>query len=178
MGATLMSKIMKTIKHEFLDVLPPTIFFFISFCLLILTMNLIARQYGIPLIGLVNAAVGALIVAKVVLIADHFSFVNKFPEKPLIYNTLWKTMIYVVAATIVRYLERLIEFARQYGGILTGNRHLLNEMTWEKFLLIHMWLSVLFFIFCALRELVRVIGREKVIQIFFGSPSKSIPGSS
>jgi len=173
-----MSKIMKTIKHEFLDVLPPTIFFFISFCLLILTMNLIARQYGIPLIGLVNAAVGALIVAKVVLIADHFSFVNKFPEKPLIYNTLWKTMIYVVAATIVRYLERLIEFARQYGGILTGNRHLLNEMTWEKFLLIHMWLSVLFFIFCALRELVRVIGREKVIQIFFGSSSKGTPGSS
>jgi len=173
-----MSKLMKTVKHEFLNVLPPTIFFFISFCLLIMTRNLVARQYGIPLLGIVNAAVGALIVGKVVLIADNFSFVNKFPEKPLIYNTVWKTIIYIVAALAVRYVERLIEFSRQYGGIAAGNRYFWNEMTWERFLLIQMWLSVLFFIFCALRELVRVIGPEEVVRIFFGSQGKSKVGSS
>jgi hypothetical protein len=128
-------------------------------------------------VGFVNAAVGALIVGKVVLIADNFSFVNKFPEKPLIYNTVWKTIIYIVAALAVRYLERLIEFAKQYGGIVVGNRHFWNEMSWDKFLLIQMWLSVLFLIFCALRELIRVIGGEKVIQIFFGSPGKSKLGA-
>jgi hypothetical protein len=74
-----MEKIFRTIKHEFLELVPPTIFFFISFCLLILTQNLISRQYGIPLASFVNAVVGALIVGKVVLIVDHFSFVNKFP---------------------------------------------------------------------------------------------------
>jgi len=31
--------------------------------------------------------------------------VNKFPEKPLIQNVLWKTGIYQVAALLVRYIE-------------------------------------------------------------------------
>ncbi|MBI5594428.1 MAG: hypothetical protein HY881_28610 [Deltaproteobacteria bacterium] len=30
-----------------------------------------------------------------------------------------------------------------------------------------MWFAVLFFIYCAMRELVRVIGRDKVIRMFF-----------
>jgi hypothetical protein len=167
-----MEKILRTIKHEVLEVIPPTIFFFISFCLLILTRNLIARQYGIPLASFTEAAVGALIVGKVVLIADKFSFVNKFPQKPLLYNVVWKTLIYVLAAMVVRYVEHLIKFAQQYGGVGEGNLHLWNEMVWPRFWLIQMWLSVLFLIFCAFRELVRVIGREQIIRIFLGSPSK------
>ncbi|MGO9612674.1 MAG: hypothetical protein ACLPX5_06540 [Dissulfurispiraceae bacterium] len=167
-----MEKIFRTIKHEVLELIPPTIFFFFSFCLLILTQNLISRQYGIPLTSFVNAVIGALIVGKVVLIVDHFSFVNKFPQKPLLYNVVWKTLIYVLGALAVRYVEHLIEFARKYGGIVDGNIHLWNEMVWPRFWLIQMWLSVLFFIYCAFRELVRVLGREKVIRIFIGSPSK------
>jgi len=31
-----------------------------------------------------------------------------------------------------------------------------------------MTLAVLFLIFCAMRELIRVIGRDKVIKMFFG----------
>ena len=167
-----MSNISNKIKHEFLNILPPTIFFFISFCLLILTKNLIARQYGLPVVGFATAAVGALIVGKVVLIADNLSIINKFPEKPLIYNTVWKTFVYMLAAIAVRYVEHLIEFARQYGGIAEGNQQVLNEMTWEKFWFIMLWLSVLFFIFCGFRELVRAVGREQVIRIFFRSPAK------
>lgn len=172
-----MSNILEKIKHEFLNILPPTIFFFISFSLLILTNNLIARRYGVPLISFAHAAVGALIVGKVVLIADNLSLINKFPGKPLIYNTLWKTFVYMLAAIAVRYLERLIDFARRYGGISEGNRQLLSEMTWEKFWFIMVWLSVLFFIFCGFRELVRVLGKEQVIRIFFGSPYRGEPGS-
>jgi hypothetical protein len=168
-----MGKILRTIKHEFLEIIPPTIFFFISFCLLVLTQNLISRQHGIPLTSYAVALVTALIVGKVVLIVDHFSFVNKFPHKPLIYNVAWKTFIYVLAALVVRYLEHLLKFARQYGGIIEGHLHLWDEIVWPKFVLIQMWLSVLFFIYCALRELIRVIGRERVIQIFFrGVPNK------
>jgi len=31
-----------------------------------------------------------------------------------------------------------------------------------------MWLAVLFLVYCAMRELVRAIGRDKVIYMFFG----------
>jgi len=31
----------------------------------------------------------------------------------------------------------------------------------------HFWLVVLFFIYCAMRELVRAIGKDKVVSMFF-----------
>lgn len=97
-------KLLKTLKHEFLLVLPPTIFFLVAFTLILATQRLILRQYGIPLTGFSAAVIGALLVGKVVLIVDNLPFVNKFPDKPLLYNTLWKTFIYFTAALLVRYL--------------------------------------------------------------------------
>jgi len=35
-----------------------------------------------------SATIAALVVAQVVLIADMLPFINRFPEKPLIYNTV------------------------------------------------------------------------------------------
>jgi hypothetical protein len=37
-----------------------------------------------------------------------------------------------------------------------------------------MWLVVLFFIYCAMRELVRAVGPEKVIKMFFGSRKEAV----
>jgi hypothetical protein len=78
---------------------------------------LILRQYGVHVSALAGATIGALLVAKVVLIADMLPAVNRFPEKPLIYNVVWKTLIYVVGALVVHYLEHLVPvwFVRAIG---------------------------------------------------------------
>ena len=96
------------VKNEFLELLPPTIFFFIAIGLLMLTKHLVLKQYDIHVSDFAVVVVGALIIGKVVLIADHFSFVDKYPGKPLIYNVLWKTSIYFVAACVVRIAEEII----------------------------------------------------------------------
>ena len=54
------------------------------------------------------ATVGALLIAKVVLIADKLPIINRFPEKPLIYNVVWKTVIYIGASLLLHYLEHLV----------------------------------------------------------------------
>lgn len=46
------------------------------------------REYGIPWTGFGEAVIGAILVGKVVLIVDILPFMNKFPERPLIYNTI------------------------------------------------------------------------------------------
>jgi hypothetical protein len=163
-----MKKILHTLKHEFLLVLPPTIFFLIAFTLILGTQRLILRQYGIPLMGFGGAVIGALIVGKVVLIVDAMPFVNRFPDKPLLYNTLWKTFIYFLAVILFRYLEHFIPLLMQHKDFIEANRHILDEIVLPHFLLIHMWLLVLFFVYCAMRELVGAIGRDRVLQMFFG----------
>ncbi|MBI5594430.1 MAG: hypothetical protein HY881_28620 [Deltaproteobacteria bacterium] len=160
-------KILKTIKHDYVEILPPTIFFFIAFCLILVTKRLILREYGISWTGFGAAIVGAIMVGKVVLIVDKLPFVNKFPDHPLIYNTSWKSLIYFLAALLVRYLEHVVSFLSKHEGFMEANRHLVGEIVWPQFWLIQMWLAVLFFIYCAMRELVRVIGRDRVIHMFF-----------
>ena len=163
-----MSRILSRLKHELEEAIPPAVFFFIAFHVIAFTRALMLEEYGIPTATFVAATIGALIIAKVVLIADLVPFVNRFPEKPLIYNVLWKTVIYQVAAFVVRYIEHLIPFVREHGDLALANRHLLDEVVWPHFWFIQIWLLVLFFLYCTMRELIRVLGRERVRAIFFG----------
>jgi hypothetical protein len=117
--------------------------------------------------------VAALILGKAVLIADLLPFINRYPYKPLVYNIAWKTTVYVLVSMLVHYLERLVDFWREAGGFITGNQKLLAEIVWPHFWAIQILLMVLILIYCTMRELVRVIGRDKVRQIFFGPLQKT-----
>jgi hypothetical protein len=163
-----MSKVWATIKREFLEVIPPAIFFLISFHIVVLDRALMAKEFGVPLTSVLNATVGALLVAKVVLVADMLPAINRFPEKPLIYNVVWKTGLYVGASLLAHYLEQLIPLWWRLG-FTAANERLWTELVWAHFWAIQLWLVVLIFIYCVARELVRVIGRDRVLGIFFGT---------
>ena len=167
-----MSSILSRLKHELVEVIPPAVFFFVAFHLIAFTRTLMLEQYGIRTSTFVAVTIGALVVAKVVLIVDLVPFVNRFPEKPLIYNVLWKTGIYLVATLLFRYIEHLIPFVREHGDLALANRHLFDEVVWPHFWFVQIWLLVLFFLYCTMRELIRALGRERVRAMFFG-PSRS-----
>lgn len=164
-----MKKLLTTLKHEIKLIIPPTLFFFIAFMLLATTQRLIMREYNVPLTGYAQAMIGALIVGKVVLITDNFGFVNKFPNHPLVYNIVWKSGIYFAATFVFRYIEHIIPFVRQYEDFMLANEHFFGEIIWPHFWLVQMWLVVLFFFYCTMRELIRAIGKEEVKRIFFGT---------
>jgi hypothetical protein len=102
------------------------------------------------------------------MVVDLLPFVNRFPDKPIAYNIVWKTIIYLLAALLVRYVEHLIPFIRKYGDIAIANRHLFDEVIWPHFLIVQLWLLVLFLMYCTLMEFVRVLGRERIRSLFFG----------
>jgi hypothetical protein len=156
------------IKEEFFALLPPTIFFFIVLHLVAVVRLLMAKQTNLVVVSTTSVAVAALILGKAVLIADMLPIINRFPTRPLAYNVAWKTAIYMLVAAAVHYLERLIEFSRQAGGLDAGNEKLLAEMIWPHFWAVQIFLFVLILMYCTARELVRVIGRDKVLRIFFG----------
>ena len=163
-----MQKFTAMVYKEIREILPPTIFFFVAFNLLALTNALNLRQYGISFTTFSLATVAALIVGKVVLIADKLPFINKFPNKPLIHNVLWKTVIYALASVLVRYLERLVHLLFEYRSLSSANRHLFETMVWPQFWAIQIWLFVLLLLYCSFRELIRVVGRQTVIEMFLG----------
>jgi hypothetical protein len=166
-----MSKLFTKLKEEIKALLPPTIFFFVALHLVALVRGLMLKGTGIAVSTSWQVTLAALILGKAVLVADLLPFINRYPDKPLIYNVAWKTTIYVLVAMLVHYLEHLVDFWREAGNLVAGNQKLLAEIVWPHFWAIQILLVVLILMYCTMHELVRVIGRDQVREIFFGRPS-------
>jgi len=168
-----MSKLSEKIKEEIVALLPPTIFFFVVLHILAVIRVLMVQGTGLPIATSAQIAVAALILGKAVLIADLLPMVNRFPDKPLVYNVVWKTTIYFLIALLIHYLERLVDFWKQAGGIVAANQKMLAEIVWPHFWAIQILMVVLILNYCVIHELVRVMGAQQLRRMFFGPPRGS-----
>lgn len=163
-----MSKILNKIKELFLEMLPPFIFFLIMFHLLLITRALILQHHGIATRSSAIAVVSALIVAKVVLIANRIPFLNLYPKKPLIHNVVLKTVVFSIFTMLFMTIEELVRLARTDGGFSAAWGKITSDFTWPYFFVREAWIFILILLYCAGSELTRAIGKEKVAEIFFG----------
>src|SRR5215472_11162256 len=113
------------VKH----VLPPTIFFFVGFNLILWTKHLILKEYGIDYSGLVIATLAALLIGKAVLVTDSLPFMHRFDGAPLIQPILFKSAIYWLCVFIVRLIEEFVHFVAAGGAIADFSDHLVNHFS-------------------------------------------------
>jgi len=163
-----MSKLTQTLKKELYEMVPPTLFFFVALHIVALIRALMAKGSGISLTTTASVAIAALILGKAVLLADMLPMINRFPDKPLSYNVSWKTFIYLIVATAIHYVERLIDFSRHAGGVIAGNEKLLTDMVWPHFWAMQLLLLVLIVVYCTIDEIARAIGKDNLVRMFFG----------
>jgi hypothetical protein len=161
-----MKKALIFLKHEFLEMLPPTIFFFVVFHIIAFMRVLMAEQYGITITSSASATIGALIVGKSILVANAIPFVNWFRQKRLIYNVVWKTSLYVIIVLLFQCIEELIPLISKYGAILTAGEHLFEEIKWPRFWATHILLILFLIAYNVTAEVIGAIGRNKIIEIF------------
>jgi hypothetical protein len=163
-----MGRISSTCKEEIQALIPPTTFFLVALLIVSLVRALMIRGTGNSPIGVGTIVLLAIILGKAVLVADLLPFINLYPKRPLIFNIVWRTLTYAVVAILFHYAENLIEFWRKTGSIVRGNEQLLAEINWAQFAAVQILLIVMIFSYSTIRELARVIGREKLIEMFFG----------
>jgi hypothetical protein len=163
-----MMKLYNRLKEEIRAMIAPVLFFFFALHLVALVRVLMLQGTGITIETSASVTLAALVLGKAVLIADMLPFINRFPDKPLVYNVAWKTGIYFVVALLFHYLERLVEQWSEAGGLIAANEKLLAEIIWPHFWAMNIFLLVLILMYCVVRELIRVIGAETVRRMFFG----------
>ncbi len=166
-----MSNIPAKIKEEIEALIPPTVFFFGSLLMIGLVRELLLRGTGIAPTTPLTMLLAALVLAKAVLLADLWPAINRYPDKPLVYNVLWKTLIYSVVATVLHYLENLVHFWREADSFMAANRLMLAHMIWAHFLAIELIIVVLILDYCVITEFARTLGPKKLRQMFFGAKS-------
>src|SRR5262245_18794319 len=96
-----MSRVDDKVREDFLERLPPTVLFFISLHIVAVIRTLMARGTPYQPLGTFAIAISALILGKAVLLADLLPAINRFPVRPLVYNVMWKTVLYLLFATVL-----------------------------------------------------------------------------
>ena len=165
----LLTRVAGVLLHEFRLVIPPTLFFFVGFNLILLTKRLFLADYLIAYTGFVIATTSALIVGRVVLVADKLPFLARFDDEPLAYPVLFKTLVYTALVFLARLLEAFVHFEVDGNAIGGGQfiRHELGEFSWAHFIAIQMWIFVLFLIYVTATEFNDLFGDGELYRIPF-----------
>ena len=73
-----------------------------------------------------------------------------------------------IEALLIHHVENLIDFWRHTGSIVASNHEFLATIVWPQFLAIQILLIVMIYSYCTIREPARVIGKDKLIEMYFG----------
>ena len=143
------------VKH----VLPPTVFFFFGFNLILFTRWMTLAEHGVPFDNFFGATLLALLVGKAVLVVDNLRFMRRFDGAPLIQPILFKSAIYWVWVFVIRLAEGLLHFLRDGGAVCAISRtFLIAQFSWPHFLVIQVWLMVLFLVYVTAHEFNTLFG--------------------
>jgi hypothetical protein len=151
------------VKHA----LPPTIFFFVGFNLILYTKRLILQEHGIEFSGFFTSLVAALLVGKAVLVTDNMRLMRRFDGAPMLQPILFKSAIYWLCVLIVRLAEELVHFVAAGGAITDFGDHFAGQFPLARFLSIQIWLMVLFLVYVTMHELNELFGDGELYRLFF-----------
>ena len=151
--------------HEFTEYWMNVVYMALVFSAIIFYRRLVLAHYEIYLDDYFSGVFKALVIAKVVMIGAFLRISRKFEHKPLIYPVLYKAILFTIWVM-------LFDIAEVFIRIFIHTPELMQAITEVKTHLNNIWLRgalLIFFSFIpffAFKELVRVLGKEKVRELF------------
>jgi hypothetical protein len=140
--------------------------------MLALLKSLILEEYGIDPPSLAFALIGALVVAKVVLVMEHIPFGTWVGRSPVVVDVLLRTFFYSLGVTLVLLLEHAFDGRHEYGGFASSLGHLFRHADIH-----HVWIDsivialslLLFNVFTVIR---RHLGAGGLMRLFLSPPTE------
>ena len=104
------------LKHELKAIILVTLFFAVWLGIFMGLKILLLEDYHIQFGGFSMVLIGALILAKVVLILEHVSLGAWLRDKPVLVDVLLRTILYACGTFVVMLLEKTFESRHEQGG--------------------------------------------------------------
>jgi hypothetical protein len=162
--------------RELREMLPPTIFFFVGFNLILLTTNLLVANYGASVGSFMLVTGGALVVGKAVLVANATQSIRRYNRAPLIRPILFKTVFYWAVVLVARLLEHWIRFwLVEHHPLGTFLPHMIATFDWHRFIAIQLWILIIFFVYEVAAELNRLFGKGELWHLLVTSRPSELP---
>ena len=160
--------------HEAQAVALATLYFLIWFGILMFLKTMILSEYKVQFSGVSKAVVGALILAKVVLVIDRIPLSPWTRKHSAIYFIIFRTLLSNFGVFVVLVLEHAFKARHEYGGFKGA---LINVFQHSD--MYHVWVvitvvSISVFWFNVLFVLRKYLGEHELSQLFFLTPMTSL----
>jgi hypothetical protein len=152
--------------HEMTEYLINVCYLAVVFAAFTQYQRLILAAHDITYTNYGVAVIEALILGKVIMIGSVFRLGRGLEHKPLVYPTLYKTVIFILFVGAFKFIEHLIKVL-WHGEAFTVELFTLSEQGFNELLANSLVVFVALLPFFALKELGRVFGDEKIGRLFF-----------
>lgn len=98
-------KVIEKIKKELKLMAIITGYFFFCFIIFVVLKSLFLAQVNIEFYGLSAALFGAILMSKVVLLTGKTRLSKKFDNRPLLFEVLFKTLLFTLITMIVVFFR-------------------------------------------------------------------------
>ena len=115
-----------------------TLYFGCWLAVLLLIKQLVLAEYQIQFHGMTRALVGALILAKVVIVLEHVPLGAWVRRQPAWVDVMFRTALYASGVLAVLVLEKGFEGRHEYGGIVQA----INTL-WAAEDIHHVWTNTI-----------------------------------
>ena len=166
-AAAIPGRVGRGFVHAFRHMLPPTLFFLISFNIIVFTTNLLVHDYWFKLSSFLVATTTALVVGKSVLVANNIRLIDRFRGAPLIQPILYKTIFYTLVVLVARLAERFIHLAIDDRGFDAAFNIAVHDFSWRRFAAVQIWIFTCFLIYVTATEVSGLLGEGQMFRLFF-----------
>lgn len=161
--------ILKKLAHAIIHAIPAMLFFAVAFNLIVFTESLMLPPGQIQLPTYIAATIGALIIGKLLIIVNAFSFINLYARDSLIKNIAWKFFIYLIFAFILRVIERFVDTWIDYQ-FNDAYAQLQHELVSRVFWAVQLWIIMLLLCYVIATEFAHALGKDQLKTLLFKKP--------
>jgi hypothetical protein len=156
----------RKVLHEMIEYYINFIYLAVFLGLFTWYRRLILAEYQISYVNYGVTLIEALVLAKVIMIGDVLRLGRGFEEKPLIFPTIYKTVVFSVWVWLFNVVEHTVRGLLRGEGLAGGIEEIVGRGKYEL-LARCMVIFFAFIPFFAFRELGQLLGEGKLREMFF-----------
>jgi hypothetical protein len=126
------------VKHEIVSVAVLMLYFLTWLGFLMLLKYLLLADYEIQFSGISKAVVGALVLAKVVLVLEYVPLGKWVRSQAAWVDVILRTGMYTAGVFVVMVLEKAFEGRQEHGGFMEAMNALFTQVD-----IYHLWLNLI-----------------------------------
>ncbi len=155
------------IRHEVREIGLVTLYFLACFLFFLGLKKLFLEEYSLEVTVFSTAVIGALVVAKVVVLLGNTSFGNRFHSGRLIVHVFWRSLVYTAVVFVVSLAERLFDLYRETSDLSALISKLWAGRDFDHFLAMNLCVGLSFLAYNSFSEIDRKLGEGGLRKLFF-----------